>query len=93
MMITLQRNIKKIVLVISLVLVIGMLASCGATVIEKQTIAAGVSTVDVTGSCDMKVADTKITVTGETSFITGTIIEVSVVAQSGMIIDSIDIFQ
>lgn len=86
-----MRKTKAIAVIVSIILIVGMLASCGATVIDKPTVGDNVSLVDITGFCEMKVEGTTITVTGETNFIPGTIIHISIVAQSGMEIDSVKI--
>jgi len=86
-----MRKIKIIAALVSIILTVGILASCGAAVIEKPEILAGVTPVEVTGYCEMKVEGSTITVTGETDFIATTIIHVSIVAQSGEEIDSVSI--
>ena len=86
-----MRKIKIIAVLVSIILVVGMLASCGAALIEKPEILEGVTPVEVTGYCEMKVEGTTITVIGETDFIVGTIINISIVAQSGEEIDSVTI--
>ena len=86
-----MRKIKVIAVIVSTVLVLGIVAGCGAAVIEKPTVSAGVSKVEVSGYCEMDVEGTTITVTGETNFIPGTIIHISIIAQSGEEIDSVKI--
>ena len=86
-----MRKLKIIAVLVTIILAVGMLASCGAAQIEKPEILEGVTPVDVTGYCEMEVDGTTITVTGETDFIAGTIIHISIAAQSGEEIDSVTI--
>ncbi len=86
-----MRKIKVVAVIVSVVLVLGALVGCGESVIKKPIAGEGVTMVDVTGNCEMKVEGTTITVTGETNFIVGTIIHISIVAQNGMVIDFVKI--
>ena len=84
-----MRKIKVISVLLSTILVLGILAGCGASVIEKPVAGENVTMVQITGFCEIEVEGSTITVKGETSFITGTLIHISIVAQNGMEIDSV----
>ena len=88
-----MKKVKIIAVVLSVIILTGVLAACGSAAIPKPTVSGEVTTVEITGSCDMKVEGNKITVSGETSFMTGTIIYISVVAQSGMELSSAKVAQ
>ena len=79
-----MKKIKIIAVLVSIIILTGVLAACGSAVIPKPTVTGEVTKVEITGSCNMKVEGNKITVYGETSFMTGTIVYISVVAQSGV---------
>ncbi|MBT3320116.1 MAG: hypothetical protein HN948_06240 [Clostridia bacterium] len=86
-----MRKIKVIAVLFSAVLLVGVLAACGASVIDKPLPSEGGEMVEVEGFCKMEVDGTTITVTGETNFIAGTLIHISIVAQSGEEIDSVKV--
>lgn len=88
-----MRKVKLTAIALCIIIIAGVLAGCGAAAIPKPTPAEGVTTIEITGSCDMKVDGSTITVSGETSFVKNTIINLSVVAQSGSVIDSTDVTQ
>lgn len=90
-----MRKVKLTAIALCIIIVAGVLAGCGSPAIPKPTPSADteVTPVEVTGSCDMTVEGSTITVTGETSFIDTTVITISVVAQSGMVIDTTDVTQ
>ncbi len=88
-----MKKVKIVAVLISVIILIGILAACGSAAITKPTVSGEVTTVEITGSCQLKVDGTKVTVSGETSFMTGTIIYISVVAQSGMELSSAKVSQ
>ena len=88
-----MKKVKIIAVLISVIILTTVLAACGSASIPKPTVSGEVTTVEITGSCELKVDGTKVTVSGETSFMTGTIIYISVVAQSGMELSSAKVSQ
>jgi len=86
-----MRKTKLIAAMAVIVILAAVLAGCTSSTIPKPTPQEGVSTFEITGYCDMTVEGSTITVTGETSFITGTLMEISIVAQNGKVIDTADI--
>lgn len=90
-----MRKVKLTAIALCIIIVAGVLAGCGSPTIPKPTPAPETTTpsVEVTGNCEMKVEGSTITVTGKTDFIDTTVITISVVAQSGMVIDTTDVTQ
>lgn len=90
-----MRKVKLTAIALCIIIVAGVLAGCGSSAIPKPTPAPENTTppVEVTGSCEISVEGSTITVTGKTSFIDTTVITISVVAQSGMVIDTTDVTQ
>jgi len=88
-----MRKLKITAIVLCIIVLSGVLAACGSSAIPQPTVGSNVTTIDITGSCEMKVDGSTITVTGETSFISDTNISISVVAQSGLVIDSVTVVQ
>lgn len=85
-----MRKIKLIAATASIVILLVVLAGCGSSAIPKPTPQAeeGIQAVEVTGYCEITVEDSAIKVTGETNLKTGTLMEISIVAQNGMEIES-----
>lgn len=90
-----MRKVKLTAIALCIIIVAGVLAGCGSSAIPKPTPSSDkeVTPVEVTGSCEMKVEGSTITVTGKTDFIDTTVITISVAAQSGMVIDTTDVTQ
>ena len=88
-----MRKVKLIAVVLSVIILAGSLAACGAATIAKPEATEGAVLIEVTGYCEMTVDGSKITVSGETSFIPGTLVYISVVAQSGMELSSAKVTQ
>ncbi len=88
-----MKKVKIIAVIISVIILTTVLAACGSATIPKPTVSGEVTKVEITGSCQLKVEGSKVTVSGETSFMTGTIIYISVVAQSGMELSSAKLSQ
>ncbi len=69
-----------------------LLAGCGGGgTLKKPEMKEGAVAVEVTGSCDIKMENGVITVSGETNVLNGSILYISVEAQNGMTLDSVKI--
>ena len=90
-----MRKVKLTAIALCIIIIAGVFAGCGSAAIPKPTSAPESTTppAEVVGSCELKVEGSSITVSGETSFMDTTVISISVVAQSGMVIDSTDVTQ
>jgi len=64
-----------------------LLAACGEASISRPQPKVDAVMVKVTGSCDINISDEIITVSGQTDIEKGAVIHVSVVSQSGAVID------
>lgn len=88
----LKKYSKIFVVVAAVMLITVMLAGCGGggtlKMPEKKE---GAVTVEVTGTCDIKLENGVITVSGDNDLLSGTILYVSVEAQNGMTLDSVKI--
>ena len=88
-----MKKVKIVAVLFSVIILTAVLAACGSAAIPKPTVSGEVTTVEITGNCQLAVEGSKIVVSGETSFMTGTIIYISVVAQSGMELSSAKVSQ
>lgn len=85
-----KNRLKWLAGVLSAALIITMLAGCGgAASLQRPTPAptSSAAPVSVDGSCTISQSGDVITVSGTISVMDGTIIDVSIVAQNGMILD------
>ena len=84
------KKYSKIFAVISTVILLTMaLAGCGGgRTLQKPAMQEGAVAVEVTGSCDIKLENGVITVSGETNLMNGAIVYISVEAQNGITLDS-----
>ncbi len=80
----LKRYVKIISAVMAVIIISALLAGCGSADLSKPKMKEGAVTVPVKGSCDISVENGKITVSGETDLLPGSILYVSVEAQNGM---------
>jgi len=89
------RKYSRIFAVITVAVMISvLLAGCsGGGTIKKPEMKEGATAVTVTGSCDIKVENGVITVSGETNLLAGSIIYISVEAQNGLTLDSFKVTQ
>ncbi len=85
---------KMLAVLFTAVFVITALAGCGGvSSLARPTPDPGASQYTVNGSCSISKTGDIITVSGTTDVMNGTIINVSVVAQDGTVIDSINVTQ
>ncbi len=84
------KKYSKIFAVISAVILLTMaLAGCGGGgALHKPAMQTGAVAVEVTGSCDIKLENGVITVSGETNLMNGALVYISVEAQNGITLDS-----
>jgi hypothetical protein len=81
-------SFKIMVLVLTLAAAAAVFSGCGTVQLEKPKALEGVPTFPVTGSCEIAIKGNVINVSGETDLMDGTFINISVVAQNGMTLDS-----
>jgi hypothetical protein len=86
------RSIKILFCSFLLILVF-ILTGCGAAQLARPTPAQGAPTYDITGECSISIKDNVITVSGKTNFDAGVFLNVSVLGNNGMTIDSATITQ
>ncbi len=84
-------SFKIIVLVLAIAAAAAVFSGCGTVQLEKPKALEGVTTFPVTGSCEIEVKGSVVTVSGETDIMDGAFINISVIAQNGMTIDSVTI--
>ncbi|MGI5850161.1 MAG: hypothetical protein ACOX8Q_08905 [Christensenellales bacterium] len=84
-------SVKISVVCLCLALSVAILAGCGSVSLSKPTPLADVPTYPVTGKCDIVVNGDTITVLGQTDLMNGVFLNISVVAQNGMTVDSVTI--
>ncbi len=82
------RRCFKLSAVVAAAVFITILAACGQSTLSRPQPKVDAVIVEVTGSCGIEVDEDTIKVSGETDIKAGAIIQVSVVSQSGDIIDS-----
>lgn len=86
----LKKYAKIFVAAMVVVLLVATLAGCsGGGTLKKPTMKEGAVAVPITGSCDLKIENGVITVSGETNLLPGSILYISVEAQNGMTLDSV----
>jgi hypothetical protein len=86
-------SFKIVVLMLCLATAVTMFSGCGAVALAKPTPLAGVPTYKVTGNCDIAINGDIVTVSGKTDIDSGAILNISVLGQNGMTIDSANITQ
>jgi len=72
-------------------MVIGLAASaagCGAPVLVRPSRSPDAQTVKITGSCEISVLNNTVTVSGENNIMNGALIQIAVVGQDGLTLDS-----
>lgn len=84
-------GIKIVVVVLLLASTLAILSGCGSAQLAKPTPQGGVASFKVTGSCDISISKDTVTVSGETDIMDGAYINISVVAQDGMTIDTVNL--
>lgn len=88
----LNRYSRIFAMVVAVLLLITMLGGCsGGGTLNKTEMKEGAVAVTVTGSCNIKVENGVITVSGETNLLSGSILYISVEAQNGITLDSVKI--
>jgi hypothetical protein len=86
-------SFKIVALMLCLAATVAVFSGCGAVTLAKPTPLPGVPTYKVTGSCDIAINGDIVTVSGKTDLDPGVLINISVVGQNGMTIDSVTITQ
>ena len=86
------KKYSRIFLVVTVILITTvLLAGCGGGGTLKKAEMKEGAAAEVTGSCDIKLENGVITVSGETNLLNGSILYISVEAQNGMTLDSVKI--
>lgn len=88
-----KNSFKIIVLLLCLAAAVTMFSGCGAITLAKPTPLAGVPTYKATGSCEIAINGDVATVSGKTDLDPGVILNISVIGQNGMTIDSVNVTQ
>lgn len=84
-----QKNRTKIVLfILCVILITTVFSGCSGGASLPMPTAGGLK-IPVTGNCEMVLNEGVITVSGQTDLMDGVLLNVSVVAQDGMVIDSV----
>ncbi len=86
-------SFKIVALILCLAAAVTVFSGCGAVTLAKPTPLAGVPTYKITGSCEIAINGDVVTVSGKTDVDPETLINISVVGQNGMTIDSVTIAQ
>ncbi len=86
-------NFKRILFSLLIVILAVLFAGCGAASIPMPTPQPGITPSPVSGSCDIEINGDIITVSGQTNLMDSVILNVSIVGQDGMTIDSENIVQ
>ncbi len=86
-------HLKTIIIVLCLVMVTAVLSGCGGAPLEKPERLADVPTYDITGNCELELNEDVITVSGETDFMDGALLHISVHDQAGNELDSVNIIK
>ncbi len=84
-----RKRFKIVAAAILVVLLAAMMAGCGSVTIAKPQMSEDATAVMVDGSCDIALNGDTLTVSGETSIMDGALLDISVVAQDGMIVDHV----
>lgn len=88
-----KSSFKIISLCLFLLTAVFALSGCGVPQLAKPTLAPGAPTYDITGECGISISGNVITVSGKTNFDKDVLLNISVVGQNGMTIDSVTITQ
>lgn len=86
-----KSSLKIIVMVLCLAAAAALFSGCGSVQLAKPTPRGGVASFSITGSCDISIEGNVLTVSGETNIMDGAFINVSVMGQNGMTVDSVNI--
>ncbi len=88
----LKKYSKIFAMIMAVMLTTVLLAGCGGGgTLKKPEMSEGAATVELTGSCDIKMESGVITVSGENNILDGSILYISVEAQNGMTLDSVKV--
>ena len=88
-----RKNVKIVVLVLCLVTIGALFGGCGGASLPKPTPLPDVPTYAVTGRCEIALNGNVITVSGETDLMDGVFLNISLIAQNGMVVDSVTIIK
>ncbi|MGE5496212.1 MAG: hypothetical protein ACM3S4_13020 [Burkholderiales bacterium] len=86
-------SFKIVALMLCLAAAVAVFSGCGTVTLAKPTPLPGVPTYKITGSCEIAINGDVVTVSGKTDLDSGALINISVVAQNGMTIDSVTVTQ
>lgn len=78
----------KVILILVCICLAAALAGCGAVVLTRPAKSDGAASVAITGSCNMSLENGVITITGQTNIMDGALLQIAVVGQDGLTVDS-----
>lgn len=88
-----KKSFKIIAVILCLSISVIMFTGCGAVQLAKPTPVQGAPIYDITGECSIAINGNVITVSGKTNFDKEVLLNISVVGQNGMTLDSVTIKQ
>lgn len=79
----------KIFLVLFVVIIAASFSACSSPVLSRPLPSPGVTTIKINGSCDISINNNVVTVSGQTDIMDGAILQIAVLGQNGMTLDSV----